>query len=1223
MLTSSDIKYAKLSEIESVLQSPDMYFGDIKVNKYNDYVYNPETNKIEKQKNIISQVLLKMTDEILMNCSDNYIRSMKSKNKMTYIKVNINKDKRAITIKNDGLSISIKKNKEHDLYIPQMVFSSLFSSSNFTKERTGAGKNGVGASITNIMSLLFKIDIVCDEKRYKQTFSKNCKEISEPEITDTEGEDNYVKISFIPDMKRIIKLGLSKDSELNELEQDEKEALIFENTLPYIYRRVLDVAVSLYDSSNTNFSVYLNGEELNGVSLIEYAGLLLNKEPDESNFLEFTNNNLYDIIIYKYPNDRTQKTVISFVNNINVIDGVHVSKILKQISAYVIKKLKLNKDDKEKAELITERSLSLFIKCNLINPLFEGQGKTKLQNADNIDKIKLTPSDLEEIYNNIDFETLVNGQNIADINKNMKTKKNERLLLDKLCDAELAGTKESKKCTLFLCEGDSAAKLAKDGITQLGHDKFGVFPLGGKPINATKASLKDLGDNRIVINLTKILGLSLRTHQQIKEGVQLDLSKLRYGHIVMLKDADTDGAHIMALTINLIQELYPELLKIDGFFNEFITPMIKLIIPNKLFKKLDIDLNDKEIKSNAGTIIQTKKNTIYPFYNTDAYIKFINEHPECKHLQPIYVKGLGGHNDTETREYFRCYITNLVKLHMDKKAEKNLIIAFDQKKTDDRKKIIQSRTGEHSLPRFINTPIECSDFLNNDWIDYSYEACVRSVPSAIDGLKPSQRKILYVMLNNYKPGKSNTEENQDRFKKVFQICGEVAAKGYYHHGDQSLNQAIIKMAQDFSGSNNLPLLAYSGSFGSRDANGDDAGAPRYIGATIHEVARYIFPVVDDALLTPNIEDNNKVEPVYYVPIIPMLLINGSRGIGTGYSSTVLQYNPLTIIEKTKKYIKSKENGEDKDLTFKPHYNYFKGKIKKETDKKYIISSVYDIDKNVVNITEIPFTLPKQKFISNLKMLYRNGIITDWSEEKTRTLNEIDIYVYFVIDDDDAKSVSSKKETSDKKIKKEQNKKKEQGKKKFKEVKDKKVSLPIYDDDGNLDKDYVEKVLLLNDYLSINNMNAFNSKCSLTEYNEVMDLYKEWYKVRENLYIKRKETIVKNYEHQILLISEKARFVKLVVDEKLIINKRPKQDIIEDLREKFEFKVIDNDENYGYLLNIPVISLTKEKYEELINKLEDLKNELETLNNTKITDIWIDELDKLEDYINDNYDVDEW
>lgn len=1215
MSESETVEIIKLNEIDSVLQSPDVYFGDIKIAKYNDYIYDYKTNTIEKQKNIISQILLKMTDEILMNCSDNFIRSMKSiNNKMTYIKVRINEKKRLISIENDGLSIPIKKNKEYNVYVPQLVFSSLFSSSNFNDKRTGAGKNGVGASITNIMSTYFAIDIVNDGKQYFQSFENNCHDISEPEITKTD-EPNHVKISFIPDMKRIIKLGIPKDSDLKEQLKNENkdiEQTIFNNTLPYIYRRVLDVAVSLYNNdTKKNAKVYLNKVELNGVSLIEYAALILNKEPTESNFIEFTKDKIYDIVLYTNPSDKMQKTIISFVNNINVNDGIHINNLLKQISEYATKKLKTNKDDKQRVKKIIESSLSMFIKCNLLNPLFEGQGKTKLQVADNINSVKFTQKDLERIFNEIDFDTLINGQHMKDINKVTKVKRNERLIIDKLCDAELAGSRQSKNCTLFLCEGDSAAKLAKDGIAQLGHDKFGVYPLGGKPMNIIRASIDKITNNKTVINLAKILGLPIRTRKQIEKGEELDLSKLRYGKIVMLKDADTDGAHIMALTINLLQQIYPELLNIEGFFNEFITPMIKLIIPLNVFNKLGIEDSNK----NAGTIIKTKKNIIYPFYNTDAYYNFIDKFKECGRYQPIYVKGLGGHNDSDTREYFKNYLLNVVHVLMDSNANKNLNIAFDDKFISKRKEIIQGRTGEHSLPRFINTPITCSDFINNDWIDYSYDACVRAIPSAIDGLKPSQRKVLYVMLNNYKPAKSNTEENADRFKKVFQICGEVAQKGYYHHGDQSLNGTIIKMAQDFAGSNNLPLLAYSGSFGSRDANGDDAGAPRYISATIHEIARYIYPSCDDCLLTLNIEDNNEVEPIYYVPIIPMILVNGSIGIGTGYSSTILQYNPLDIINNVRKFIEAKKEGKIKKLTFKPHYNYFKGDIEKEGKNKYSVNGCFEIDNNKVHITEIPFNISKQKFISRLQELYLSKVITNWKEYKTKTLNDFDFDILFAEENEDNEEepqTNKKKETKDKQEKGNKN------------IISSLKKVNKYDEETKeISAEFIEKSLLMKQFISINNMNAFNADCSLTEYATVQDLFKEWFDAREKLYEKRKDKVENDYENEINYIGEKARFIKLVIEGELIINNRPKDCIINDLEYKFAFRKFNNDEQYGYLLNMPISTLTREKYEELCKKLEQLTKEYEEYKQLTINDIWLSELNKLEEYIKNNYDVDNW
>lgn len=1154
MSAQDSVQIVKLSEIESTLQSPDMYFGDIKVCQQQGYTFDEKTMKVNKGKGLISSVLLKMVDELLMNCTDNFIRSAKSSTKMTYIKTDIIGDK--IVIENNGLSIPVNKYKGTKQYTPEIVFTSLFSSSNFNNERTGAGKNGVGASITNIMSTLFEIDIVNNGKHYTQLITNNCMNIGEPTIMDTPDEGNHVKISFIPDMKRITDMGLEDDERVKNVDK-----IVFKNTIPYIKRRVLDIAMLM----NGCVDVYLNSVKLEGITLEKYYNMFVG----EMETLHFKKSNIFDILISTEMTERN-KTIITFINNINVSKGIHITNITNQISAYVSKRLKLKEDKTANCKKIITRNLSMLMRCNVKNPMFEGQGKNKLQKCDNINVIQLSQHDLDTLYNAIDFDVLINGNTADDVNKKLKIKKGRKLIIDKLADAEQAGTKRSKECTLFLCEGDSAAKLAKDGIAQLGHDKFGVYPLGGKPLNVRGETMTKIVSNKTITNLATILGLPLRTKKQIADKEDFDLSRLRYGKIVMLKDADTDGAHIMGLVINILEQLYPELLTMKGFFNEFITPMIKLVIPNNVYKKIGI----KEPTKNAGTIIKTAKNTVYPFYNVDDYNAFIEKYPSCDKFPPMYIKGLGGHNDSDTREYFKNYVNNVVGLNMDKQSARFLDIAFNKKLADKRKDLLKDRTCEHSLPRFINKPIDCSDFINNDWIDYSYDACVRAIPSVIDGLKPSQRKVLYVMLNNYKPGKSNTEENTGNFKKVFQICGEVAQKGYYHHGDQSLNATIIGMAQDFVGSNNLPLLAYSGSFGSRDLNGEDAAAPRYISATIHEVARYIFPKEDDILLIPNIEDNVKVEPKYYIPIIPMVFVNGAIGIGTGYSTTILQHNPLDIINNVRKYMKARKTNKNKFPRFHPKYNYYKGEITLSdySETRYDVHGVYTIKGNQVYITEVPFQICKQKFIKLLQELYTKDEIVNFTENKTETLNDFSFVITFNVDSS--------------------------------------VITP----------EYVEKKLMLVQSLSINNMNGFDRENKLVEYNSVYEIFAEWYECRENAYTERRALTIKNYEAKILLLSDKARFINDILENKLIIYKKPKQFIIDYLENNNYHKVEDS---FNYLLNMPMISLTKEHYEKLITERDNLITEYNNYKALTVDDIWKQELNTLEEYIKNNYDVKKW
>ena len=1139
MIDSNSIEIKQLEPIEHVLQNPDMYFGDIKISQTNSYCYDEKTNAVYKERVNTSSVLLKMVDEILMNASDNALKSLKSKTKMTYIEVNIDEKKGVISIKNNGLSIPIKL--QDGKYLPEIAFTNLFSSSNFNNKRVGAGKNGVGASITNVMSKIFLIEIMCDNIYYKQIIRDNCKNIAKPTIENKQS-DNFVKISFAPDFKTILSISNAKCNVKD----------MFVNTIKLIKKRVLDVNMLM---SDYNITTSINNVKLPKMNLLKYANLIVGEDKDNE-WLKFKNKQ-FELLI-----KRGNKLVMTFVNNISVTSGVHIKNILDQIEQFVSNKLKA-KDVKT-----IKNNLVIFMKCSLMNPMFEGQSKTKLQTATDINNIKLTPTELQLIFASIDFDEIVNGKKINDINKNIKTKRG-KLIIDKLCDAQLAGTKYSNQCSLFLCEGDSAAKLAKDGIAKLGHDLFGVYPLGGKPLNVRDKNILTLEKNKTVINLSKILGLPLRTRKQIDKH-ELDLSSLRYGKIVMLKDADTDGAHIMALVINLLQQLYPELLNIHGFFNEFITPMIKLIVP----RSINIMNSTNEFNKLAGTIITTQHNIILPFYNTNDYNKFISEHPQCKKLQPIYIKGLGGHNTSDTNEYFKNYINNLVGVNMDEQADEMLEIAFKDKLSHERKNMLSTWTCEKSLPRFVGKDINCSDFIKNDWLDYSYDNCMRSIPSVVDGLKPSQRKVLFVMLNNFKPGKSNTELNQHNFKKVFQICGQVAQQGYYHHGDQSLNETIIRMAQDFTGSNNLPLLAYSGSFGSRDMNGADAGAPRYISATIHEVARYIYPKVDDQLLTPNIEDNNEVEPIYYVPIIPMVFVNGGKGIGTGYSTDILQHNPMYIIKLVKHVLNIKltnNNQTNKQRIklppwFEPWYKYYKGEL--YYDDAYIkcyINGVFEIiQSNIVHITEIPFTISKQVFIKKLQTLYQDGIIVDYEENKSESINDFDFIVKF-------------------------------------------SSSITYDD--------VYNYLQLCDSIPITNIVAISHERSIRKYNNDVSMFVEWFKVREELYIKRKNKIENDYKYNISFISEKARFVKSIIDEQLIIKQRPRYELEQDMTLMGFMKV---NYSYNYLLNLPMSSLTKEKYEELFNELNKLKTDYETYSKKTIYEIWLNEINELETYLNDNY-----
>jgi DNA topoisomerase-2 len=205
--------------------------------------------------------------------------------------------------------------------------------------------------------------------------------------------------------------------------------------------------------------------------------------------------------------------------------------------------------------------------------------------------------------------------------------------------------------------------------------------------------------------------------------------------------------------------------------------------------------------------------------------------------------------------------------------------------------------------------------------------------------------------------------------KVAQFSGYVSEHSGYHHGEASLNAAIVGMAQNFVGSNNINLFMPNGQFGTRLQGGKDSASERYIFTQLNKLTRTLFPSCDDNVLTYLNDDGLLVEPIYYAPIIPMVLVNGSKGIGTGFSTDIMCYNPIQIIQ----YLKNKLALGDATFEFIPYYDGFKGLITKISDEKFLIKGVYEkvgVDK--IRVTELPVGYWTEDFKELLENLIEPG-----------------------------------------------------------------------------------------------------------------------------------------------------------------------------------------------------------------------------------------------------------
>ena len=231
----------------------------------------------------------------------------------------------------------------------------------------------------------------------------------------------------------------------------------------------------------------------------------------------------------------------------------------------------------------------------------------------------------------------------------------------------------------------------------------------------------------------------------------------------------------------------------------------------------------------------------------------------------------------------------------DDEGRQLIDMAFNKKKADDRKEWLRRfQPGTYMDHRVKEIPIP--DFINKELILFSMADNARSIPSSVDGLKPGQRKILF----------SCFKRNLRSEIKVAQLAGYVSEHSAYHHGEQSLCSTIVGMAQNFVGSNNLPLLDPIGQFGTRLQGGKDAASPRYIFTNLPSLARTIFHPSDDPLLTYLNDDGQNIEPEWYLPILPLLLVNGGDGIGTGWSTSIPNYNPRDVVHNLKRLMRNEE-----------------------------------------------------------------------------------------------------------------------------------------------------------------------------------------------------------------------------------------------------------------------------------------------------------------------------
>jgi DNA topoisomerase-2 len=1129
-------KYQQKTDKEHILANPDTYIGSVEEVDTDQWILDEATQKIVLKNIKYVPGLYKLFDEGIVNCRDHVVRMLQAVANqqqdavpVSYIDVHIEPDGTIVMI-NDGNGIDVAMHPEYNIWIPELIFGHLRTSTNYdkTEKKIVGGKNGFGFKLVLIWSTSGSIETIDHVRglKYTQTFSNNLDVIGKPTITKCKNKP-YTKITFKPDYQRLGIAGLSADM------------------IGLLKKRVYDIAAV----TDKALKVKYNTQLIPVKNFQQYVDMYIGTKEDSPRAYEAAENGRWEYSVGLSAEHEFQQ--VSFVNGINTCKGgKHVEYILNQItrklSAFIEKKKKIVVN----ANTIKEQ-LILFLRCDIENPAFDSQTKDFMNTPSAKFGSTCVVSDkfIEKLAK---MGVMDAACALTEVKENKAAKKTDGTKskhirgIPKLIDANWAGTDKSRLCVIIFCEGDSAKAGIVSGLSSEDRNIFGVYPMKGKIMNVRGETTKKITDNKEITEIKKILGLETGKQYKSIEDVH---QSLRYGKVLFMTDQDLDGSHIKGLGINLFQSVWPTLAAIPGFIGFMNTPILKA----------------------------RKGNQELMFYNNGEYEEWLkDENNQDANWNIKYYKGLGTSTGKEFREYFeKKKIVNFE--HTGTESDNAIDMVFNKKRADDRKDWL----GEYDRKSYLDTNkenVSYTEFIHKELIHFSKYDCDRSIPNLMDGLKISLRKILY----------SAFKKNLHSEIKVAQFTGYVSEHSGYHHGEASLNAAIVGMAQNFVGSNNINLLVPSGQFGTRLQGGKDSASERYIFTLLNSITRTIFPAVDDNILKYLDDDGQLVEPLFYAPIIPMVLVNGAKGIGTGFSTDIMCYNPLNIID----YLKAKllNNVEEiSNMAFVPYYEGFQGTITNtntntntsssngDASAKYLIKGKYEtIGVDKIRVTELPVGLWTDDFKAHLESL------TETADASGKKITPV------VKDFDDM-------------------------------CKDTSVDFTIQLNKGQLAElesaesdngcNGLEKMLKLYTTNSNSNMHLFDADDKLKKYASVTDIIDDYYVTRLELYKQRKEYLIKAVSQEVSLLSNKAKYIQENINGTIDLRKKTKEQVHAMLLNK-GYDQLGKEADFKYLTKMSMDSVTDENVAKLLKEHGDKLAELEKFQSTTIQTMWLTELDNL-------------
>jgi DNA topoisomerase-2 len=1135
MATASD--YQRFTQKQHIYEVQDTYVGSDEKTPREEYLLDLEKMTAYRQVIDLPEAVDRVFLEILSNAGDNVERSYRSG--INPGKIVVTMDNKRIKIRNGGRSIPIEKHPKENVYVPELIFGFLLTSSNYDKSRVrlGCGRNGYGAKLTNVFSTDFIIRVSDGKTLYTQQWTNNMDNRSEPVLEKAKNRETFVEVEYELDFKRFKLTEYPKEAfnlfsrYVADMSLTCKVQVEF-NEVPMYYNKMADYVKLYFDLPDTPPVYHI--ERTTDVKQLPVIEMCVIDMPFAGGCL-------------------------SFANGIMTLDGgVHVDAAYKAISGSIIEHVNSKNQQAGKGAPHAKINIAdikphivLILSCRLPDVKFKGQTKTTL--ASPTPNIAFDPRLVKTMmkWKMMDrlYATLDSKQDHLLSKSDGRKRRNINIKKGK--EAGEAGGPKSNQCILMVCEGDSATGYPETIIKTIknGPDFYGYFPLRGKVLNMRNAPKDQIANNAEYCEIKRRLG--------IREGVDYTpdeiFNQLRYGKVWILVDSDVDGTHIAGLLENMFDDRFRSLIR-RQFLVIVKTPTLRLFRGKQSLK----------------------------FYTIGEYEDWKKKN-DIKRWDHKYYKGLGTSTEEEIKE--DCQDLKLVTIDYDENAQSMMDKAFNKFKSSERKKWIDEYDVSHlvaTIPKIQTV----SEFIQDEYINYIIATLVRAIPRFEDGLKDSQRKLLWSAFIKWGKDPLHPEKglkNKLTEMKVAQFANFTGEQTDYHHGENSLTDTLRKMAANFVGMSNLNYFHPKGQFGNRHGGMKAAASGRYIFTYPEWWIPYIFRCEDFPLLERNIDTNGKpIEPVVFSPIICMTLVNGVNGIATGWSTFIPNHDPLDIV----RWIQHKiQNLPTPKLI--PWYRGFKGTIDiiDKSPGHQRITRVNDEEPSSVlddndNDNEDDGLGPDQQFIfeHTTRTMVTKG---SFSRKKNGDIEITELpvgvwtnnYLSHIRDNIENGALKSVRE------------------------------LPGTMSDVHLllqgVRSLTDEKLKLTNYFGMSNMVLINKKNKPVRYPSAEAIMEEYYVERLDLYNKRRQYIIKDIDQEMTQLGQKKLFIQLVVDEKIIVMKRKKEAIYEDM-DKHKLP-------HDLLSRTNLAHLTPEDITELDKEIAECRKRLSYYKKATAEELWTTDL----------------